>query len=201
MSWNPYYEKTKSSPPDPTLEFALRRPDQALPKIAIDCGCGAGRNAEFLRARGFEVYGFDPEAEAIEICQNRLEGDDAAHFKCDSFLSYDYPQASLTIAALSLFFCPAGEFEDSWKKISGSVMPGGVFCGTFLGPKDTWAISGDVFGNGTRPVISHSANEVRALFDGFEIEGFDERDVDGNTSVGIEKHWHTFMVTAKRMPA
>ena len=201
MSWKPYYEETEDRPPDPTLQFAQRRPDKALPRVAIDCGCGAGRNADYLRTLGFEVFGFDPDLDAIEICRSRFEDDDAAHFECDSFLSYEYPQASLTFAGLSLFFCPADEFRDSWQKMLGSVLPGGVFCGTFLGPNDTWAITGDVFGNGARPVISHSADEVRGFFEGFDIEGFDERNFDGATAIGAQKHWHYFNVTAKRRPA
>lgn len=197
MSWRPYYEKTQNHPPDPTLEFAQSRVSADLPKIAIDCGCGAGRNTELLRKRDFEVFAFDLDDEAITICSKRFEKDSGAHFTIDSFQSFEYPRASLTVASYSLFFCPAEEFDESWQRIRSSLISGGVFYGTFLGPKDSWAIGGGAQ-NGTLPVISHTENEVRTLFDGFEIEGFDERNFDSKTVNGSEKHWHTYSVIAKR---
>ncbi len=199
MSWQPYYEKTRNRPSDPVLDFAQSRVCPDLPRIAIDCGCGAGRNAEFLRGCGFEVHGFDPDPEAIQICSTRFGGDAEAHFSCDSFFSFDYPQASLVVAAFSLFFCPADEFAPSWDKIVASIVPGGVFYGTFLGPNDTWAKNAGTI-NQNRGVISHTFEEVQSLFSGFEIEGIDTRDFDGTTAVGNEKHWHTYSVIARRKP-
>lgn len=31
------------------------------PRIAVDCGCGAGSDIAFLRSEGFVVYTFDTE--------------------------------------------------------------------------------------------------------------------------------------------
>lgn len=197
ISWQPYYEKTQNRSPDTTLEFAQSRVSGDLPKIAIDCGCGAGRNTELLRKCGFEVFAFDPDEEAITIYSKRFEKDSDAHFTIDSFQSFEYPQASLIVASYSLFFCPAEDFDESWRRIRASLIPGGVFYGTFLGTKDSWAIDGGIQ-NGTLPVISHAENEVRNLFEGFEIERFDERDFDGKTANGSEKHWHIYSIIAKR---
>lgn len=197
MNWQNYYNKTQDSPADPTLKLALSLVGSDLPKIAIDCGCGAGRNVAFLRSQGFEVFAFDKDECAIKICSERFNEDQAAHFSCDSFLTFEYPQAALVIASFSLFFCPANEFERSWESIRSAVIPGGVFYGTFLGPRDSWALEGSA-NAGALPVIFHAANEVKALFDGFEIEEFDERDFDGKTASGAEKHWNTFSVIARK---
>ncbi|MBL4679703.1 MAG: class I SAM-dependent methyltransferase [Pseudomonadales bacterium] len=140
--WQPFYEKTKERPADPIMGFARSRVASKLEKIAIDCGCGAGRNSEYLRNKGFEVHGFDPDNEAIEICKKQFQDDDKAHFSCDSFSTFKYPSASLVVASMSLFFCPALEFDASWKRITESLSVGGVFCGSFLGPNDSWAKTG-----------------------------------------------------------
>ncbi|XOV86932.1 MAG: class I SAM-dependent methyltransferase [Pseudomonadota bacterium] len=109
--WKSYYEKTKDNPVHPALKFAQSRVRNGLPKIAVDCGCGAGRNVGYLRSEGFEVHAFDVDSGAIDMCIQQFGDDANAHFSCESFLSFDYPNASLIAATFSLFFCPATEFE------------------------------------------------------------------------------------------
>ncbi len=46
-NWKSYYEKTKDNPVHPALKFAQSRVRNGLPKIAVDCGCGAGRNVDY----------------------------------------------------------------------------------------------------------------------------------------------------------
>ena len=40
---------------------------------------------------------------------------------------------------------------------------------------------------------------AEALFGGFELERFDEEETDGETAVGVPKHWHIFHVVAQRI--
>lgn len=188
-----YYELTRERPVDAAIRFACSRVAESLPRVAIDCGCGAGQNSDFLLGEGFQVHGFDPSPDSIEICRERFTGKDAS-FSQDSFHSFSYPQASLVIASYSLFFCPGAEFEDSWRKIMAAVVPGGVFCGTFLGPNDTWALAGET-GKGAA-VIVHTLEEIHGLLTGFDIEAVDIKDFDGATAAGTPKHWHSFFVTA-----
>ncbi|HEX8462129.1 MAG TPA: class I SAM-dependent methyltransferase [Segetibacter sp.] len=39
-------------------------------KTVIDVGCGSGRNIFYFLKNGFEVYGIDPQPEAIELVKN-----------------------------------------------------------------------------------------------------------------------------------
>ncbi|EOW9498940.1 SAM-dependent methyltransferase, partial [Vibrio cholerae] len=46
------------------------------------------------------------------------------------------------------------------------------------------------------PTTPLSESEVKALFSGFEIVRFFERDEKAKTSLGRMKHWHTYSVVA-----
>ena len=70
-----------------------------------------------------------------------------------------------------------------------AVLPGGRFGGQILGERDTWAPD--------REISSFSRQQTRALFDGFEIERFQEEEKDGEACSG-PKHWHLFHVLARR---
>lgn len=192
-----YYEKTLDGRVNPNLGFACDLLDSDHMKVAIDCGCGAGRNTAFLLQRGFTVHAFDLNEEAINACRERFNATDRVVLSRASFETFDYPRASLVLASASLFFCPAEVFDDAWKRIVASIDQGGVFVGTFLGPNDTWARTIEeptAFGT----VLPLSEAEVRALFTGFDIVRWEERDEDGQTALGDEKHWHLFSVVARK---
>jgi SAM-dependent methyltransferase len=40
----------------------------------LDCGCGAGDNANYLAERGYDVLGFDVSASAVETARKRSDG-------------------------------------------------------------------------------------------------------------------------------
>ncbi len=98
------------------------------PKIAIDCGCGAGSDIEYLLSKGFYVHGFDIEKEAIDRCKTRFKNNNKVVLSQDTFSSFNYPEASLVVADASLFFCPKSEFKFVWSQINKSLNPEGVFC-------------------------------------------------------------------------
>jgi hypothetical protein len=49
-----------------------------------------------------------------------------------------------------------------------------------------------------RELTFHTRTEAEALFNGFELERFDEVEEDGQTALGEAKHWHLFHVVARR---
>ena len=100
----------------------------------------------------------------------------------------DLPPADLVVAAYTLPFCPPASFDQLWSAVRGSLADGGRFSGNFFGPNDTWA--------GSPGMSFHSRADLELLFEGFEIEVFDETDDDGQAASG-PKHWHIFSVMAR----
>jgi len=132
-----YYSETVNQETRSDMVFATSLIESN--KIAIDCGCGAGSDIAYLRKEGFIVYAFDIEKESIKTCRERFKDDENIFLSQDSFSSFDYPKSALVVADASLFFCQETEFENVWNKIYDSLTTGGIFCGSFLGPKDTMA--------------------------------------------------------------
>ena len=167
-------------------------------KVAIDCGCGAGSDIAYLRTEGFTVHGFDIEEEFISRCIERFETDKKVHLCQSSFSSFNFPNASLVVADASLFFCPQSEFSRVWAKIVGSLVPGGVFCGSFLGPEDTMAgpeYDKDAF---WPEVLVFNESQVKECFNGFDIVSFAEHKRSGIAPGGEMHDWHIFSVVARK---
>ncbi len=188
--WNSYYQKIAQQPHRVNVENALNF-HTSQDKIAIDAGCGIGRDSNFLLSQGFKVYAFDNNNEAIETCATRFA--EHPHFSLSQacFADFDYPDCTLFIASASLFFCPRQHFQQVWNNINSTLSSGGVFCGDFLGVNDTWVTS-----NTHEHLTALTKEQVEQCFEGYEIVSFNERDEDGTTAVGSEKHWHVFSVTA-----
>jgi hypothetical protein len=172
----------------------------ATPKIAIDCGCGAGAGMAYLRNQGFVVHGFDLESESITRCSARFKDDLDVHLSQASFNSFTYPPAALITADASLFFCPATEFDEVWDKITTSLIPGGIFSGGFLGAKDTMA-GPDYDKHAYWPdVMTLTEAQLKLMFAAFDIINWTEHDFLGER-IGSPHHWHIFSVIARRHPA
>jgi SAM-dependent methyltransferase len=198
-----YYNSSENSDVRPDLVSAISLLDDsrllAESRIAIDCGCGAGSDIEFLRKNDFTVYAFDLEEESIRRCAKRFKRDEGVILSVDSFSSFAYPSASLILADASLLFCPRSEFDQVWANIKHALINKGVFCGSFLGPRDTMATTdyaescfwpaGKVF----------TEVEVRKHFEDFDIATFSEIDLSGETDQGIAHHWHLFSVVAQKV--
>ena len=192
-----YYDSTEKSEVRSDLTIALKELSDR--KVAIDCGCGAGADIDYLRRNGFSVHAFDIEEESVIRCKERFKGDNNVFISLDSFSSFNYPRASLVVADASLFFCPEKEFDEVWDRISLSLEVNGVFCGSFLGPKDTMA-SQDYDREAFWPdVLVVSEERIKEKLLGYEILKWAEHDFSGETQQGIPHHWHIFSVVAKKI--
>jgi len=163
-----------------------------------NCGCGAGSDIAFLRAQNFFVYAFDVEKVSIARCGAKFKGDINVLLSQDSFNTYKYPVASLIVADASLFFCPAQEFSEVWRKITDALLPNGIFSGSFLGPEDT--MSGPDYNKDLYwpDVLILSKEEVINLFLDYKIESFTEHRTSGTTPDGKPHQWHIFSVVARK---
>jgi SAM-dependent methyltransferase len=168
-------------------------------KNAIDCGCGAGSDIAYLRNEGFIVHAFDAEEESIKICNERFKEDRYVYLSKDTFSSFRYPRSTLVVADASLFFCPDKEFDTVWANIYKSLVLGGIFCGSFLGPNDTMA-SLDFDRDAYLPdVMVFEEGELRSKLKEFEVIRFTEHNVTGETPKDIPHQWHIYSVVAKKI--
>ena len=168
------------------------------PKIAIDCGCGAGADIDYLVRSGFTVYGFDIEHESITRCESRFNGVANVVLSRSSFTAFDYPQASLVVADASLFFCPSSEFKKVWSNIDQCLFPNGIFCGSFLGKEDTMAAPGENPSVFWPAVTTFEEPEVKALFKNFKLLRFKAHKSTGKTPQGTTHNWHVYQVVAQK---
>lgn len=191
-----YLDATENRKIREDLVFAVQYVDE--PKVAIDCGCGAGADIGFLVSNGFAVYGFDVEEESISRCTARFHNVADVHLSRSSFSSYNFPKASLVVADSSLFFCPKPEFADVWKNIYECLYPGGIFCGSFLGPEDTMAGPKYNAVDYWPEVSVFEDEEVKELFTNFEVLRFNVHRSSGSTPAGELHDWHIFSIVAKK---
>ena len=195
-----YYNATKNRDIRSDLIFSTSLVDENKnPKVAIDCGCGAGADIHYLLKNNFTVHAFDIEKEAIVNCEIRFKGKKNIFLSKASFSTFSYPEASLVVADASLFFCPKNDFPITWDNIYNCLIPEGVFCGSFLGPDDTMASSTYNKENFWSDILVFSEGDVKKIFKNYEILHFTEHRSSGENSEGIPHQWHIFSVVAKRI--
>ncbi|MBY5924314.1 MULTISPECIES: class I SAM-dependent methyltransferase [unclassified Halomonas] len=162
--------------------------------VAIDCGCGAGADTEYLSQAGYAVHAFDIHPDTFSVCTERFHSHPNVYISHEAFETFSYPKAGIIIAHASLYFAEPKLFSATWEKLERSIQPGGVFSGDFMGIRDSWA------NRPSGPTNPLTRAEVAALLTGFDVVTFDEHDKAGITSFGKPKHWHIYSVMAKKRP-
>jgi tellurite methyltransferase len=196
--WAAYYRKTGQRAPRATLVSALDRFDAERlpdgPRLAVDLGCGSGRDVVEILRRGWRVLAIDAELSAIEQLRERdgLADSDFLETMVSRFEDAVLPAADLVNSSFALPLCPPDRFPGLWTRIVGSLKPGGRFSGQLYGPRDSWAERDGM------TILGRAA--VDALFDGLEIEMLDEEESDSTTPRGEPKHWHIFHVVVRNPP-
>jgi tellurite methyltransferase len=185
--WGSYYDATGDDPRE-TLLDALER--FSAPGVAVDLGCGAGRDTVELLRRGWQVMAIDSEAEAIRRLRAATGDDERLTTQVADYEDAALPECELVNASFSLPFSRPEIFGVVWVRIVDSLRPGGRFCGQLFGDRDEWSIEPDM--------TFHTRAEAEALFRVFELERFDEVDEDSQTALGVPKHWHLFNVVARK---
>ena len=186
-TWTRYYEAAGTEP-RPTLLQAASLFE--LPGVAVDLGCGAGRDAIALLERGWTVHAIDGEHEAIERLRASTPVTDRLHVQVASFDDASWPLCELVNSSFALPFCPPDAFPRMWARIVSSIRPEGRFAGQLFGERDGWAADDGM--------TFHTRDEAEHLLADFELERFDEHEEDGKTAVGSSKHWHVFHVVARK---
>ncbi|VAX36013.1 SAM-dependent methyltransferase [hydrothermal vent metagenome] len=197
--WPAYFDVVAGKPPRETLTAALdafeaegRPTAENQPPLAIDLGCGEGRDTAELLGRGWRVLAIDGHPDAIRRLGERddLVPADRVEIRYEPFEGLVLPRAMLVNASFSLPFCPPEHFEALWAAICEAIEPGGRFAGQFFGDRDDWA---------PIPDRSHQTRaEAEALLARFEVELFEEVEDDSKDALENPKHWHRFDVVARK---
>jgi SAM-dependent methyltransferase len=192
--WADYYEKLRDRPPRRTLVAALdafgalgETPADAL---AIDLGCGDGRDIVEILRRGWSVVAVDAEPEALrQLAARELSG--AITPIVARLEEVPLPLGvQLVNSSFAMPLCEPERFHELWTRIREELPAGGRFSGQWYGPRDSWA---------DRPGITFlERNQAMTLLDGLEIEMFEEEEADSVTPRGNPKHWHIFHIVARK---
>lgn len=192
--WAAYYEKTGDRPPRETLLFALDRFDAepaVAPRLAVDLGCGSGRDTIEILRRSWNVLAIDAEPAAIDKLTGRDDLPAGAELtgQVARFADANWPPCDLINSSFALPLMPPDEFAAVWPRITGSLKPGGRIACQLFGPRDSWA--------DRQGMSFHDRAAVDGLLEGLDVEMCREEEDDSTTVRGEAKHWHIFHIVAR----
>jgi SAM-dependent methyltransferase len=193
-----YYAATREGGPRATLLRALdafaAEPAPA-PRLALDLGCGTGRDTVELLRRGWRVLAVDAEADAIAGLVARTEAlsaGDRLETAIARFEAIPLPPCDLVNSSFALPLCGPDAFPGLWDRVRAALRPGGRIACQLFGPHDSWAARHP-------PPAIHDRPAIEALLTGFAVELLEEEEADSVTPRGQAKHWHIFHLVARRI--
>ena len=105
----------------------------------LDFGCGTGANAAFFASKGFDVYGVDISAVAIQKCRRALP-DIAEHFQTvdpkpdDGDLPFEGP-FDIVFSNQVLYFLSDSDLAARLRTLIDRLKRGGIFVATMIGAR------------------------------------------------------------------
>jgi len=201
--WSEYYRKTLHEPPRATLLLALELfaenwRDELRPStpLAIDLGCGGGRDTVELLQQGWRVLAIDAEPDAIAALHAATH--DLGEIELDTviarFETFNLPSAQLINGSFALPLCPPAEFHELWRRMVAALLPGGRISGHLYGDRDSWAAPG----SGKTGITFLKRKEVDHLLEDLEVERMFEEETDAERPIGQAKHWHIYHIVARK---
>lgn len=191
--WSEYYDKLRDRPPRRTLLAALDSfGDVPESSLAIDLGCGDGRDIVEILRRGWTVVAVDAEPEALNrLADRNLPGSERITPIVSRLEDVPLPIGiSLVNSSFAMPLCEPDQFHALWERIVEALPGGGRFSGQWYGPRDSWA---------DRSGITFLERDAAlTLLKDFEVEMFDEEEADSTTPRGKPKHWHIFHIVARK---
>jgi SAM-dependent methyltransferase len=195
--WPAYYEVTAERPPwttTITAAEAFGAHPAAGPRLAVDLGCGAGRDTRELLRRGWRVLATDMTPEGPAMLRRLTPVADRGRLRTEvSDLSgFAIPPCDLVNANLVLPFLQPLDYSTVWARIRAALPAGGRVSAMVFGDRDESASDPDM----TCP----SPEAIRAELDGFDIEYWTDTEEDGTTALGRPHHFHLVELVAVRPP-
>ncbi len=196
--WPAYFDRMEGKPARDTLLKALEsfgEINPSNPPLAVDLGCGAGRDSVAMLNAGWKVWAQDGSDDGLKRTRSRPEiqaalADQRIEISHANFEGLHIPKATLVNASFSLPFCPPPHFRALWAQIDAAIEPGGRFSGQLFGDRDDWATIED---------RTHLPRvKMLDLFDQYIIESLFEEDRPSSHTGGGHKHWHVFHIIARK---
>ena len=187
--WQAYYDAVADRPPRKTVLTALAGFEN--PGMAIDLGCGEGRDTIAILEQNWAVLAIDKQSSAIARLRSRPFLHSMEHLATQivSFEEFQFPsQVDLVNASFSLPFCDRHAFPSLWNKIYNSLVTGGRFSGHLFGDRDSW---GD-----NQLVNTFTRSQIETLLKPYAIELLEEEEHPGKTPLGEDRYWHIFHIVA-----
>lgn len=195
--WDKYYKNKIGQPPRQLIVEALNRFQK--PGKAIDLGCGVGNEAAVLLNHGWEVWAVDGQSKAIQMIKERADIKDpeklvltVASFE-DATLWNGLPEVDFIYASYALPFSKREKFYDVWANIVQKLNQNGRFAGHFFGLNYRGFNNEEI-----KEMTFLTKDEILHLFQGFEIEYFQEIEKDDESGTGHTIHSHIFEVIAQK---
>ena len=205
--WARYYEVTVERPAWETVRAAIerfkaeddvaagsgreRRPRRE--RLAVDLGCGAGRDARELLRAGWRVLAVDREPAALQVLAAAAGPMLGARLatRIGDLATVAIPPCDLVNASLCLPFLAPDAYAATWQRIVSALRPGSRFAAMLFGDQDESAAD--------RTMTCQTPEQIEADFDGFEIENWHVKEEDSQTALGEPRHLHLIEVVARRI--
>jgi SAM-dependent methyltransferase len=161
-------------------------------RLAVDLGCGAGRDTRELLRRGWRVLAIDAEADAIDALRTATPSAGLPRLETAvaDIGSVPIPPCDLVIASVSLQFLDPVAYAGVFERITQVLPAGSRFAGYLYGDRDEAA--------GDPDCTCPSADAIREHLAAFDIEHWSEREEDGHMALGDPHHLHLIEVIARR---
>ncbi|MEK7545940.1 MAG: class I SAM-dependent methyltransferase [Patescibacteria group bacterium] len=185
-----FLAKTRAKPPARMLTDWFPRLD-IHGGVALDLGCGAGGEAEYLAKEGMMVDAIDKSETVAKAARERCQGltvdviqGDFREFQ----LRPDYYTLAVSVNALP--FVKKDDCAVLLKSVQASIRPGGAVVFAVFGPEHAWAKREDM--------SFWTIDEFRDLWAGWDVIAMNEFKGISPLASGTEIFQHRIQLIAKK---
>lgn len=205
--WARYYDVTVERPAWETVRRAIelfKAEDDAAPgpgderrprreRLALDLGCGAGRDARELLRAGWRVIAVDREPAALQTLAAAAGPELGVRLqsRVEDLATVAIPPCDLVNASLCLPFLAPDAYAATWARIVSALRPGSRFSAMLFGDHD------ESVTDATMTCLP--PERVEEDLDGFEIEYWHVKEEDSQTALGELHHFHLIEVVARKI--
>ena len=164
---------------------------RAIPSLAVDLGCGTGKDTAELLRQNWRVLAIDFSQEGVDALLKRPEATtykDHLETRVSGFGDTTWSSATLVAALLSLPYGPADTFDAVWQTVVSSLVPGGYFAGQLFGPDHY---------KGMNHIVRRSRAEVDTMLASLQVLHLEEISQVVEHE-GESTHYHYFDIIARK---